>query len=176
MIDLVAFSDDAHHSWVRRLGFHQFLPYKHLHVVLGGDEEKNLKAVKDRSVDVLFPESAKGKDSLHWRRSGLNQVLLRLAKKNRVAIGFSLCAVLDHKGEKRGLVLGRMMQNVFLCRKYEVGMVLCSFAHDLWGLRSASDLASFGRVIGMTPGEVKNALHFERKNNGVRILSAHGKC
>mgnify|MGYP001578923586 CR=1 FL=1 len=100
----------------------------------------------------------------------MNQVLLQLAHKNDTAIGFALQPLLAVKGEQRAMLMGRMMQNVRLCRKYKVRMVLCSFAEDLFDLRSASDLQSFGRVLGMTPGEAKEALQFRKRREDVRFM------
>jgi len=172
MIDIIQFDVDKKNSFVKQLGFQEFMSASRLRIIVGGDEDRNLKAVKNGNVDILMsPELMKGKDNLHWRNSGLNQVMLSLAKKNNVAIGFALQSVLQTGGVKRAQSIGRMMQNVGLCRKYKVKMVLCSFAKDIFGLRSASDMQSFGRVIGMTPTEAKEALQFRRTKNGIKIIS-----
>jgi RNase P/RNase MRP subunit p30 len=172
MIDVVCFSVDRNDPFVKDLGFSDFIYFKNLNIVVGGNEATHLRAVKDKRTDILVGcELIKEKDPLHWRASGLNQVLVKWAKKNEVAIGFSLSSVLGVSGVTRGIILGRMMQNVRLCRKYKVRMVMCSFARDIFGLRNVSDMQSFGRVLGMTPGEVKHALLFSKKRDGVRVLS-----
>ena len=172
MIDIVQFNIDRKHPWVQKLGFQEFVNASQLRIIIGGDDDRNLKAVRNGSIDILMsPESMKGKDHLHWRNSGLNQVMLSLAKKNNVAVGFALQSILQTEGVKRAQLLGRMMQNVGLCRKYKVKMTLCSFARDIWGLRSASDMQGFGRIIGMTPKEAKEALDFRRTKGGIEIFS-----
>ena len=84
-------------------------------VILGGDDKINRAAVESKKTFLLVsPERFVNKDYMHSRNSGLNQVLCKLASRNNVAIGFDFCLVYNSKN--RGLVLGRMMQNVRLCR------------------------------------------------------------
>jgi len=119
----------------------------------------NRDVVSYRKVDILLcPHSGVLRDYLHSRNSGLNDVLCKLAKKNDVAVGFSFSEVLNAEGLERSLIIGRMMQNVSLCRKFKVPIVLGSFAFDKFEMRSPKDLLSFGVVIGMSPGEVNRAL------------------
>lgn len=121
---------------------------------------KNNRAVlENKKVDLLLsPEKGVKRDSLHYRNSGLNHVLCKLAKKNDIAIGFSFNDVLLSNGERRAKILGRMMQNVSLCRKYKLKMVIGSFAKDRWQMRKSTDLISFGVCLGMHPEEAKKAL------------------
>jgi RNase P/RNase MRP subunit p30 len=85
----------------------------------------------------------------------LNQVLCNLAKKNKVVIGFSFNEVLKSKDVERAKIIGRMQQNIKLCRKYKVDMIIASFATNKYEMRSLNDLKSFARVIGMNSQEVK---------------------
>tara|TARA_Y100000310_G_C20451586_1_gene700995 strand:+ start:141 stop:650 length:510 start_codon:yes stop_codon:yes gene_type:complete len=128
-------------------------------IVLGGDEGVNRSAVECKYVDVLLhPERNSLNDGLHQRRSGLNQVLCKLAKQNNISIGFSFNLVLQSKGRERARIIGRMRQNVRLCRKYKVNMKIGSFTSNKWGLRSYDCLVAFGKVLGMTAGEAKNSV------------------
>ncbi|MEM2915888.1 MAG: RNase P subunit p30 family protein [Candidatus Woesearchaeota archaeon] len=111
------------------------------------------------SADVIFSaESTQPKDYTHQRGSGLNHVLCDLAKKNKVAIGFSFSDILASRDSQRVQLIGRMMQNIMLCRKYKVRMVIGSFAKDPWKMRSPHDLKSFFIVLGMHPEEAASAL------------------
>jgi RNase P/RNase MRP subunit p30 len=118
------------------------------------------RAVLERgSADVLFgAEGTQPKDYMHQRGSGLNHVMCELARKNKVAIGFSFAKVLEAVGSQRAQLLGRISQNIILCRKYKVKAVIGSFAKDPWKMRSPHDLASFFTVLGMHPSESKKAL------------------
>lgn len=115
------------------------------------------KAAESKHVDLLIGlEEVEVKDSLHNRNSGMNEVICKLANKNNIAIAFSFSKILHSK--VKPLLLGRMMQNVGLCRKYKVRMLIASFAETKWDLRSYNELFSFGITLGMTPKEVKDAL------------------
>jgi hypothetical protein len=110
------------------------------------------------AADVLFgAESTQPKDYAHQRGSGLNHVMCALAHKNKVAIGFSFSSILEASGAQRAQLMGRMMQNIMLCRKYKVNMVIGSFTSDPWKMRSSHDLQSFFTEIGMHPAEAKKA-------------------
>ncbi|HLC56673.1 MAG TPA: RNase P subunit p30 family protein [Candidatus Nanoarchaeia archaeon] len=117
----------------------------------------NRKLLENKDLDVLVsPEKNAGKDFMHYRNSGLNQVLCEIARKNNMAIGFSFNEVLNSK--ERGKLLGRMMLNVRLCRKYKVKMLIGSFARNEFELRSFDSLITFGKIIGMNEKEARNAL------------------
>ncbi len=120
------------------------------------------RAVLERgSADVLFSaEGTQPRDYIHQRGSGLNQVLCALARKNRVAISFSFSDVLASRGSQRAQLIGRMMQNIMLCRKYKVRMLIGSFAKDPWKMRSPHDLQSFFVVLGMHQAEAASGLSF----------------
>ncbi len=128
-----------------------------LKVVWGG--KFNREVIESSAIDILLsPERGVKKDSFHHRNSGLNNVICRLAKRKKIAIGFSFNEVLINKGAKRAEIIGRMMQNVRLCRKYQLRMVLGSFAKNKWQMRLKNDLISFGVVLGMHQKEAIEAL------------------
>lgn len=121
--------------------------------------ESDRAVLEQGAADVLFgAESTQPKDYAHQRGSGLNHVMAELAAKNKVAIGFSLASILAVTGSQRAQLLGRMMQNIMLCRKYKVPMVIGSFATDPWKMRSPHDLQSFFVLLGMHPADAKKAL------------------
>lgn len=129
-------------------------------VVQGG--ENNRTIVENKHVDILVDaENISQGDHLHFRKSGLDQVICPLMKKNNIALAFSFSSVLNSK--RRSQLLGRMIQNVKLCRKYKVKMILASFAKDKWEQRAEPELHAFGKVIGMTDVEVKEATSFVPK-------------
>ena len=157
MIDIVAFD-------IKEviLGFSRVYTFKDFMIVVGGDDKKNRAAVENKDVDILLsPEKTRKKDFMSYRDSGLNQVLCTLASKNHIAFGFSFHDVLV--SDDRKSLLGKMMQNVRLCRKYTVSMVLLSGATQELEMRAPKDLVSFGISLGMTPEEAKCALCFEKK-------------
>jgi len=121
---------------------------KGLVVVQGGDLKVNRAVLENKNVDILLsPEKNDNSDLLFFRRSGLNQVLCKLAAKNDVAIGFNFSDVLNSNGKKRALILGRMRQNVKFCRKYKVKMIFSSFAKNKYELRNNDLMKVFERIL-----------------------------
>lgn len=121
--------------------------------------EHDRQVLEQGAASVLFgAESTQPKDYIHQRGSGLNQVLCALAKKNNVAIGLCLSDVISAQDALRAQLMGRMMQNIVLCRKYKVKMLAGSFATSPWQMRSPHDTQSFLTVLGMHPAEAKTAL------------------
>ncbi len=109
--------------------------------------------------DIVFElEEAQRHDYIHQRASGLNHILCDLAKKNNVAIGFSFSSVLNSSGMLRAQIIGRMQQNISLCRKYKNKAVVASFARNPYEMRSPQDLISFFITLGM---------HQKEANDGV---------
>ena len=105
---------------------------------------------------VFSLEESGRKDYMHQRGSGLDHILAKLAHDNNVAIGFSLSSMLN-SGNKH-IILGRMMQNIRLCRKYKVKTVIASFAQNPFEMRSFYDVVSLFIALGMQQKEVKGAL------------------
>ena len=118
-------------------------------MIQGGDDKINRKAVENKKVDILLsPEKNNKKDLMFSRRSGLNQVLCKLAAKNGVAIGFNFSYLLNSSGRERAKIFGRMRQNLRLCKKYKVKMIFSSFARDKYELRSDDLMKTFERILG----------------------------
>lgn len=90
---------------------------------------------------ILEPETLERKDSVHYRRSGLTQVELKLCKQKDKTILATLSSLQNHT------VLGRMMQNARFCRKYDVPYHLVSGATTKWQQRAAKDLEAFEREL-----------------------------
>lgn len=132
-------------------------------IMKGGSDNANRAALENKRVDILLsPERGRKDDFINCRNSGLNQVLCALARKNEIAIGFNFCDILNSK--ERDKLMGRMMQNIKLCRKFKVKMVFGCFTENEWEKREKIDLFAFAQVLGMSPGEAKGALDFKRKN------------
>ncbi len=104
----------------------------------------------ERGANVVFGfELLEEKEHTHYRRSGLNQVLCKIATDKKTAIGFSFSAILNSSGQKRAQLLGRTMQNITFCQKYKTPMKIASFATQPYELRAPADLAAFFAQLGM---------------------------
>jgi RNase P/RNase MRP subunit p30 len=109
---------------------------------------------ENKNVDVIFGlETQAKKDSNHYRNSGLNHILAAIAAETGKKLAFSFSSVMHSRNPEQ--VLGRMMQNVEICRNCKAGMVVASFAARPSELKCSKDLESFGKMIGMTGAESK---------------------
>lgn len=122
-------------------------------------EEDNRFAFEKSVPSMVFAlEEAQPRDFMHQRGSGLNHILCRLASQNKVKIGFSFSSILAGSAVKRAQIIGRIKQNIMLCRKYKCGTVIASFAKSPYEMRSPADLMSFFIELGMHPREAKDSL------------------
>ena len=88
-------------------------------VAEGKDTARHL--LEKTGVDVVYGlERDDGRDHTHYRYSGMNQVLAKIAHDKDKIICFDIGKVISSSGMKRSKVIGRMMQNIMLCRKYKV--------------------------------------------------------
>ncbi len=140
----------------KRLGFQRVLFLEDMQAVMvvdGKNEMVNRRAVEDGKTNLLLnPHQGQTADALHFRRSGVNHIVCALAHENNVAFVFTLDHVLT------SLEMGRVMQNIRLCRKYKVKMFMFSNAKTIYEMRGVQDMMAFCRILGMTPGEAKVAL------------------
>ena len=172
MIDIVRCEvDEEIKSQGKKLGFSKVITCGDLKLVEGGSEDKNRNYVSNKQNDVLMnPELKSLKDKVHYRVSGLNQVLAKLAVNNDVAIGLGFSFVLNATGVERARILGRMRQNVKICQKIGTKMVVCSYANNLKEMRGSKDLLAFARLIGMSGDEAKKSLNWKPNLKKVRQI------
>ena len=115
--------------------------------------------IEGRKADLIYGmESTNERDSITQKRSGLNHVLCSLAKQKDKMICFDFSSVLLSHGQRRAVIMGRMMQNIRLCRKYKVGTAIASFAHEPLDMRNPSDLKAFFLMLGMDSNAIKKSL------------------
>ena len=119
-------------------------------VIVDVNDEKILSAViNDKKVNMIINvENSANKDFMHARNSGLNQVLCKILKERNIVVGFSFDTVYNKEGMDRAILLGRMMQNARICRKFKVKTAVVDFQG-----RGEKDLNSFGTCIGLTKGD-----------------------
>jgi len=121
--------------------------------------EDNRFAFEKARPDLVFAvEEAQPRDFMHQRGSGLNHIMCRFAKENNVKIGFSFNSILNSNAMSRAQIIGRMQQNILLCRKFKCRTVIASFAKNPYEMRSPKDLLAFFTQIGMHQKEAKDNL------------------
>jgi ribonuclease P/MRP protein subunit RPP1 len=132
--------------------------YKFL-VVQGSNDEVNRAAVEDKRVDMLLnPEIGRKKDFSDWRNSGLNNVLCKFAAQNKVVIGIDLSTFPENAFELAER-LGKIMQNIRFCRKFNARMLIFSSEHEI----NDSNLSSIAMTLGTSTNQAKESLILEKK-------------
>ena len=137
-------------------------------------EPKNLQKAKNLDVLAICPASREAiergadivygfemqeiKEHTHYRQSGLNQVLCKLATEKKARIGLSFSAILQSFGQRRAQLIGRMTQNIIFCRKYKTPMKIASFATTPYEMRAPAELTAFFMQLGMDAGQAQAAL------------------
>jgi len=120
-------------------------------------DEPMRNLIEEKQVDIVFGfESIRKKDSLHQRSSGLNHVIAKQMHDNGIACGFSFSDILH--AHNKDILLGRMMQNIRLCRKFKVAMAAASCAQHPFEMRSAADMMNFFGMLGMNNSDFKTIL------------------
>ncbi len=142
-------------------------------LVHGGDLEVNRIAVETPEVDILVHPENKDPDQESRQDSGLDQVMVKLAKKNNVHIEFSLNDVIYSYKKTRASLLKSLLQNAKLVKKYKTPFVITSGSWSPWNLRSASDLLSFGKYLGFQDPEIKKSLSGEKLLENRKRLSGN---
>jgi RNase P/RNase MRP subunit p30 len=94
--------------------------------------------------DIVFNlENSSRKDFIHHRNSGMNHIIAKLMCEKKVKLGVSFANLL--KSSKRDVLIGRIKQNIKLCKKYKVDVIVSSFAKDVYGLRCEKEIGSVFR-------------------------------
>jgi RNase P/RNase MRP subunit p30 len=104
-------------------------------------DENARASFETKEIDIVFGLEAKAKNDYNRQRnSGLNQVLCEIAARKNKSYGFNFRDVLVAKD--RPAIIGRMMQNLELCKKYKVKTVVFSGAKEPIEMRNPNDLKS----------------------------------
>ncbi len=122
-------------------------------IALGGNDKINRLITESKAFMLLDPEP-KGKDFMHSKNSGLNQVLCNLANKNKVSIGFNINKIINSTDQDKISIISKILQNVKLCLKYKVNLYIVNIIEAWSDERDTKDLKSFGAYLGIPPNKV----------------------
>ena len=109
-------------------------------------------------LHVLCQENPKERDFMDQKNSGIDHIVAKLLKEKGIALELNFSDFLNSYGMARAQRIGRARQNILLARKYKILLIITSGAKDIYGMRAPRELISFGKILGMTDGEAKNAL------------------
>lgn len=119
--------------------------------------ESSRDTIAKYKPDVVYHlEMSSGKDYAKSRNSGLDKATCQLASKNSTIVAFSFSAALNSKNLP--LLLGRIRQNINLCKKYKVKTAIASLTANPYEMRSPHDLKSFLLTLGMYTANAKQSI------------------
>lgn len=110
-------------------------------VVVKAAGETDLHTIEHFPPAIMFGfEFSEKKDFMHHRNSGMNHIHAAMMTKKNVMFGFPVAALINADARLKGEILGRLRQNIALAKKYQVKVVLASFATDPMDMRNARDM------------------------------------
>lgn len=111
---------------------------------LGTGERKN---IDDKQKKYLYGfETLERKDSLHQKRSGLNQALAKIMKQKEKIYIISFEQILENK--EPHIIIGRLIQNLEIIHKQKLDVAIASMATKPENLRNPKDYEAFIRALG----------------------------
>ena len=116
------------------------------------DDELNRKVIEKLPIGTLLINQSHRKDYSKQRNSGFNQVMAKLAKKNKVTIGVNLDEIIQAEHKKKAKILARVKQNVKLANKNKLKMKFISKKFK----KDKHDLKALGLALGMPTWMTKN--------------------
>lgn len=119
-------------------------------IFVSDNDELSRKILEKTQIDILVILQSKRKDKQKKRDSGLNQVLVKIAKKNNIKIGICLDEIIAADSNLKAKILARVIQNIKLCAKNKVQMKFCGN-----NARNIYDKKSLGLVLGMPTWMIK---------------------
>lgn len=126
-------------------------------IIESSDQDRQV--FEKKSADIIFNlEESERNDKPHYRVSGMNHILAELAKNNELIVGFSFSKILNSNFTERAKKLGRIKQNIKLCKKYKVQTCFASFTNDPLEMRAPKDLISLLITLGMDVPKAKSSL------------------
>lgn len=111
------------------------------------DASEDVRSIIEQNKDffVYNIENDYGRDSPHYRKSSINQVICKLLHEKDVKVCISFSKLINSKNKIK--LLGRMMQNIRFYKKYNVKYDIKSFAKQPYEMRSLIDLVSLKRLF-----------------------------
>ncbi len=94
-------------------------------IVKAQTPEFNRKMFENPDVNIITNlEQHNRKDKLKQRDSGLNEILCKLAKKNKIKIGININNLKKQEKKQKAIILSRIIQNIKLCKRTKTPIIL----------------------------------------------------
>lgn len=113
--------------------------------------------IENKIINLQYNfENISKKDKIHFRSSGINQVIGKIIKQKKKIVGISVTNLWKGNTAKK---LGRIIQNLKILTKYDVDYFLASFAENPIELSSMSNIISMSRTLGIKDKEIKKSIN-----------------
>ena len=123
------------------------------------DYNINKKILEKMGVDVFFPYVV-GKDFMHWRNSGLNNVLVDIMAKKSIALGLDFSFFRQNDDNDVIKMLGRIIQNVRFCNKRDCDFCVTFLPSNSDDFKNVLDVRSLLSVLGVKTQKLNSTLSF----------------
>ena len=123
------------------------------------DDYLNRKILEKEKINILLINQKDRKDFSKQRNSGFNQVMAKIAKKNKITLGINLDEIIEAKPELKAKILARVKQNIMLCKKNKINMKFISKKYK----RDNYNLKSLGSSLGMPTDMAAGAAQTQRR-------------
>jgi len=94
----------------------------------------------------------------------MDKVVFKNMNKNFISIAFSFSEILNCWGMQRVKKLAIMKKNFQMAKKYGVNYIVSTFAGNIFEYKPTETLTSFGRALGMSDEESRNAVSKNYEN------------
>lgn len=111
-------------------------------IVHGRSIEFNREILEIKKVNMLILEHKNKRDKLKQRDSGLNEVLCKLARDKNITFAIDFREIQESTGKERAKILGRIIQNIKLIKKFKNKLEILNKPED------KLNLAAFLRTLG----------------------------
>jgi len=97
---------------------------------------------------------------LKQRDSGINHVVAKIAKEKGILIVVDFNSVSKLEGKEKALRIGRIIQNVKVCRKAGCGLKIGSFGFEKGEVFDEKERRAFGLSLGMSSVQSADCVRF----------------
>jgi RNase P/RNase MRP subunit p30 len=128
-------------------------------LVDGRTEDAAREASESWDIDLIVnAELGQERDLIRQRSSGLDHVIASFMSQRNIGYCVNVDNIIHASGARRSQLLGRVIQNIMISRKYDVKVVLSCGQVSRWDLRNPHALMAVGRCLGLNLSESRDTV------------------
>ncbi len=129
-------------------------------IVADGRLEKDAREASETwEVDLIAdPELNADRDPVNQWSGGLDHIMCSFMNERGIGYCVNADNILDAGGRDRVRVLGRITQNIRLCKKYKVKVVFACGTRSKWNVRSPHDLMEIAKLTGLSSSDARKTV------------------